>query len=82
MSASNGTNPVITQRDYSEVLTQLQRATEYTIEVWAFNDAGDGVPASYTTWTGEDGRRLWGSVIARITNDVAPSCNMLRDVDR
>ena len=35
---------------------QLQKATKYTIEVWAFNDAGDGVPASKTTWTGEDGK--------------------------
>ena len=60
-SAGNGTKTVVTRRDYSEVLTHLQKATEHTIEVWAFTDAGDGVAASYTIWTGEDGKRYWRS---------------------
>lgn len=61
-SSSNGTATVITRRAYSEVLTQLQKATEYTIQVWAFTDAGDGVSASYTTWTAEDGKLHEGRV--------------------
>jgi len=67
-SASNGTGTVMTTRTYSKVLTQLQKATEYTIEVWAFNDAGDGVPAWYTTWTGEDGKRHWLTEVKRATS--------------
>ena len=86
-SARNGTTTVITRRVYSEVLTQLQKATEYTIEVWAFTDAGDGISASYTIWTGEDGRLSKGRVLRAtrncwivswktvITSYVADCCN-------
>lgn len=56
-SASNGTSSVITKRMYSEVLTQLQKATEYRVKVWAYNNAGDGISDSYTATTGEDGKQ-------------------------
>ena len=38
------------------VLTPLMKATEYAVQVWAFNDAGEGISALKTTWTGEDGK--------------------------
>ena len=37
------------------VLTQLSKATEYRILLWAFNSAGDGVSGSVVAKTGEDG---------------------------
>ena len=37
------------------VLTQLSKATEYRILLWAFNSAGDGVSGSVAAKTGEDG---------------------------
>ena len=37
------------------VLTQLRKATEYRILLWAFNSAGDGVSGSVVANTGEDG---------------------------
>ena len=55
-NVSNRTGPVITERAYSVVLTQLSKATEYRILLWAFNSAGDGVSGSVVAKTGEDGR--------------------------
>ena len=52
---SNRTSPVISERAYSVVLTQLRKATEYRIRVWAFNSAGDGVSGLAIAMTGEDG---------------------------
>ena len=54
-NVSNRTGPVITERAYSVVLTQLRKATEYRILLWAFNSAGDGVSGSVVAKTGEDG---------------------------
>ena len=54
-NVSNRTGPVITERAYSVVLTQLSKATEYRILLWAFNSAGDGVSGSVVAKTGEDG---------------------------
>ena len=55
----NGTSQVITLKEYefSYVLRPLQKATEYTVHLWAFTNAGKGTVDSYTAMTNEDGKR-------------------------
>ena len=58
----NGTITTITLKhcELSYVLRPLEKATKYVVHLRAFTNAGEGIEASYSASTDEDGKLAWG----------------------